>query len=1037
MPNQTAGPSRPGNAPRRILLAVAIAAVAVGVLVYIFASGSGGPQQGPQGQNLPPVGIEEGLQLGGPGAQQVARNVDIKFQDSQDPQRTQGRMIAQQLAPQGPRGYIAAQPRIWIYQSAGQTIHVQANEGDLAMTAPSQPPERGTLTGDVLIRVYDAGESTEPEAIDPANPTTLPAATFTTTALDFNVELGTISTQETVVGTAENLVFEINGLDIRGNQVTSQLERLESFRGGTATYTPSPSQPDPEPRGSGADRHPAAPSPASDQPARPDRAPAAEQPSQPQPETPQADTPVEQYYKLQITENVTITRGSMTTSADALEAWVRLVDNTLPEGAIGPLQGGSAQGAQLDTTARLMGAVLAGMDATQASQSGSDGNEITLTWDGPMVARPLASPPRELNGDDISVRLSAPERGLVQIVDADLGANGHAATIEYYPTSQRAILLGPSANSVFVTAPGVGEARGIRVELDLLSETAALVGPGQLTSLGEDQQGRIAWAERADIDFRRVPAQAQGARDGLSLSSARFEGKVNGQAQDARLAGEVIDAEFFEAATTRPLLSRLVMEREPNEPATASSDRTGSLSGDRIEVRFELTDEGDASLPRKLLADGSVRGRGQDATFRADALDADLSATLDGTRLRTEVDQAELTGDVSLTAADAQGARVSATGRRVLIRPQDQYAEIEAESGETATAARGNTELTGPQIRLDAIKGLAQVFGPGTLTHELQREDRIRPSTLTLGWDNFMLFNDREGSAEADGNARIRLTDNRAEEDRIAAGNIQLVFTPPPQEDSADPEFAQGARELLRAHAEAGIEPGSVVIIESRRFRGSSPDSRELQSALVLMVPEATLDGPTSNLEANGAGRAIILERPDQTPLDNDATAEDARSGFGDLVGSGAGQALVDWNGAMTFDRAAQELVLDRSVRLSHRTGPDAAQLDLDCEQLVITLEGLDRSRSATTLRKAVAEGAVYAASEDRELVARSLDYDARTGIIIAAGDPMAPVVVFDKRSAQPASAASIRWNVNTGEFTIVRPLPAGGAIPARVSEDR
>ncbi|MFI4882613.1 MAG: hypothetical protein ACIAQU_08515, partial [Phycisphaerales bacterium JB064] len=320
MPNHTLGQSRRGNAPKRILLAVAIAAVGVGVLVYIFASGQGGPRQGSQGQGLPPVGEQQGIQLGGPGGeQQVARNVDISFVDRNDPSRTQARMIAQQMAPQGSRGYIATTPSMWIYQTSGQTIHVKANQGDLAMPARSQPPERGTLTGDVLIRVYEAGADTSPQAIDPTSPTTTPAATFSTPALDFNVELGTISTQETVKGSAENLVFEVNGLDIRGNQVTSQLERLESFRGGTATFSPpAPAPREPQPQAPAQQRQtpPAAERPQGQQ--------ATPQPAA-QPQQAPAPTPIETFYHLQLQENVEITRGSMTTTADTLEAWVRLV----------------------------------------------------------------------------------------------------------------------------------------------------------------------------------------------------------------------------------------------------------------------------------------------------------------------------------------------------------------------------------------------------------------------------------------------------------------------------------------------------------------------------------------------------------------------------------------------------------------------------------------------------------------------------------------------------------------------------------------
>lgn len=1043
MPRATDRRRRRASATRRILIAVAVATPVVAVIVYIFAQASQGPMPGPQGQNLPPVGEDPGLQLGGEG--QVAINVDIAFQDPKDPSRTQARLNARQMAPQGPRGFLATAPRMWIYQSAGQTIHVQADKGDLTMPVRSQPPERGNLAGNVLIRLYQPGQDTNPSAIDGPTPATMPVATFTTTSLDFNVELGTLSTRQIVNGSAENLTFRVNGLDVRGNEVTNQLERLESPGGGTATYTP--------PARARADK-PAAEQPQPATTTRPAGQPAGQAPErvagQPrvQADPPVADSQVppeipaglERYYHVQIQEEVTIVRDTMTTTADTLDAWVRLVDDRLPEGAFAPLSSSTRTG-PLDTTARLMAALLASIEQ-QAQLEGAtdDAMPITLSWQGPLVARPLADRPRELAADDVAMRLSAPHTGLVRLVDTGLGATGHAATVDYYPTTQRAILMGPAANSVYVTAPGIGEARGIRVELDLLSNNAALVGPGQLTAMGKDQQGSIVWAERGDLAFTRTRDDA--GKTTIGLRSANFKGKVQANAQDARLAGDRLDARFYDPPATAPqgkspppLLRRLVIEREANEPATASSERTGTLTADRIEVDLALNEDLSASLPKRLIAIGNVSGRGQDATFAADHLDADLSATLDGTKMRTDVQRAILTGKASIRGKDRQGARVAAQGERILLRPEGQYAELIAADGQIASATRAGTTIEGPQVTLDGLQGKAEVFGPGRITHVLRREGRQRPSTLTMAWDNFMLFDDAKGSAEADGNARATITDDRTEEDRIAAANIQLAFATPPQgvPDPADLDFAQGERQLLWARAEADPQPGSMVIIESLRYAtASGGNPRQLQSALVLLAPEVQLDGPTSDLLAQGRGRAIILERPTATPLDGSTTTQQAQSAITQLTRSGAGQTLADWQGDMRFDRAAQQLTLRRAVRLSHRAGPQATQLDLDCETLVLTLEGLDRARSATTLRRANAQGAVYAATDERELVAKALDYDATTGMLNATGDPMAPVVVFDKRSAQPVSAAAVRWNLNTGEFTITRPLPAGGALPQR-----
>jgi len=1002
----------------RVLVALAVLAALGALLAYVLLNRGPNPQPGSGSQNLPPAELSPGSQLGGG---QVAREVDLYFQDRDTPERTAARLIADEMAPDGARRYLAHRPRVWVYQQAGRTVHVRSDSGDLIMPARDQPPERGTLTGGVLIRLFEAGVDTSPQAIDQATP----LATVRTTALDFNVRLGTLSTAELVTGKTADTTFELRGLDVRANEVTEQLERLESPGGGKATYTPPPEDKPGQPQ---AKTSPGQPS------ATPQTPPTQTETAQPAPtRNDQApDTPpAERFYHLQLTGEVVIERQGMTADADVLDAWVRLVDNRLAPDAVGPLARGSARG--VADAASLLSVVAAGLGQPQdAKTDAQPADPVTLTWTGPMVIRPLADRPPELARDQVALRLSAPRRGLVRLADASSEATGHAATIEYYPTTQRAVLIGPAANSVAFSAPGAGQARGIRIEADLPARVATFTGPGELASLGQDQRGTITWAERAVLRFATL--QDQDASDGqpaqqatdLALRSASFRGKVQASARDAVLEGERLDASFYEIASPRPLVRRMVLSREPNRPAIAASDRAGRLTGDRIEALFEMAPGEPRSDPVRLIATGSVTGRDSRATFACEHLDARLLTTDAGRRV--DVDQAKLSGTVRLDAVDGDGVRVAARGDELLARPADELLEVIGNDQQPASTSRGPTTITGPQIRLRGTNGTAQVFGGGSFSHETREQERR--SSITLRWREFMLFNDREGTAGASGEVTASITGEDGAADRIAADSVELVFDRPPdaQGEADTRELAQGRRSLRWARAYAAQPEDRPVVLEAlRRQAGGGA----LRSAVALLVPAIEYQADTGELLADGGGRAIILDasepdapedRPDARPLERGRLAELSASG----------QTLADWRGSMRYSRDRSVLELRRAVRLSHRPSPEADQVDLDCEKLVLTLDDAPR-RDAPTLRTARAQGAVYAATPDREIVASSLRFDATDRVMHATGDARQPVIVFDRQRAQTASAAAIRWDTATGEFIVQEPLPTQAAadLPA------
>src|SRR5690606_16145102 len=115
-----------------------------------------------------------------------------------------------------------------------------------------------------------------------------------------------------------------------------------------------------------------------------------------------------------------------------LDVWARLLDNKLPEGAVGtrnlPEASVSRVGAGVmdPLTLAVAGAIAQSGDGPQGQeQDGERGEQapITLTWTGPLSVLPIAGPaPRELaDGNHLSMQFTASRTGQVQFRDDELG----------------------------------------------------------------------------------------------------------------------------------------------------------------------------------------------------------------------------------------------------------------------------------------------------------------------------------------------------------------------------------------------------------------------------------------------------------------------------------------------------------------------------------------------------------------------------------------------------------------------------------------
>src|SRR6185295_13650905 len=80
----------------------------------------------------------------------------IDLMDRKDPNRQAGRLVMKGMDPLEGHHYAADRPQGFLFLRDGRVIHVRADKGNLYMPDRSKEPESGTLTGNVVIRAFEA-----------------------------------------------------------------------------------------------------------------------------------------------------------------------------------------------------------------------------------------------------------------------------------------------------------------------------------------------------------------------------------------------------------------------------------------------------------------------------------------------------------------------------------------------------------------------------------------------------------------------------------------------------------------------------------------------------------------------------------------------------------------------------------------------------------------------------------------------------------------------------------------------------------------
>lgn len=1011
-----------------------IAAVAVGVLFtaiiawFVVRGGAKATPAAPiDAAPVPdrPAGAESQVPGGAPIPGGPVEGIHLALTDKDDPRRQAGELLLASMDPLEGRHFAVERPEAWIFLRDGRTAYIKADTGKLYM--PSQEPESGTISGNVVARLYEARD--DGKRIDPA--VDRPMQTFTTDSVAFNLTLGEISTADRFTFTSDQADCLGTGLKVVFNQVRERLELLRIEQGERIIVK----------RDAGGQRTEPAP-----EPAKPAAARAAAPATAPAPARPAPPTPVETLYQAVFNDKVVVVQDQSTVKADTLRSWVRTLDGKLPADALTPIKFVAAEAGDASAAGTPSAPAAPAPDAapapatasakpTQAAQpEGSAGldADLVLTWSGPCTITPLETVPAELKGDHVALRFTSEHSGLVELSDASRGARGRAASIDYGATSRRLSLAGPGPASVLLELPASGESlEAVRLDLNLGTGVGHISGPGVLAkSRGSGtERDQVSWTEQADFAF--------GTRGGAivqAIKQATCSGDVRFMSSAGDLRGGFARADFASLPGIGSTLVRVILE----DRVVGASEQSGRLSADKIDVEFKPGPRGGDPEPTVLTAQGNVVGENEGSRLTSDFLEARFGRPEGVEKSKLEVTAARAKGAVVFTnrpenVSASADEMIADLGWETGPTTRKQLVDL---LGERVVISRADqSTITGTQMRLDGVRRSLRVSGAGTFEHFEEGRSRAASPSLAANWTGGMIFDDSADLVDCFGEVASTSWPEPLVRDRIDADRVIITLAPrEPHPAAAEmaPSRKEGQRPVRTAKALGSVlerAGGTNARVESIRFAAAGGDRQD--QVYYIEGPSILADNAAGTLDVPHAGRMVLSDRREGE--------KPGRAGDGPLSGDARGDSLFDWEGSMRMDRSAGSIDMMRNVRLTHRALTDSTITNLVCEHLSAAFRSGrggsmgDPGSGPTGLVRAVAEGAVYAASGPqaaggrafrplRELIADHVVYDAAKGLLEAAAAEGNQVTAFDGRSGTPQSAAFLTWDLRTDRITIGRP---------------
>jgi len=995
----------------------------IGALVAIFAF--------PEGSEDPGV-VDRILPIGPPGpGQSSASDIRIEMVAPDDPTKLQAVLTAKEATP-GPNGRTSVtQPEAVFFLDNGQVMVASSDRGDFVTPAGQDQPEGGQFAGNGLVRLY--AQPASGDEIDLGEDEPVMVGSFE--RLEFDMKIGWISTGDSPIeASGSSMTVRGRGVAAFLNQTDRSLDNFEIARNPAVRFIPSDVQRETQPRRA------ASPPSSAGSPRQPDPTSTTSPPQSP-PKNAPASEPTIRHYKATFEDDVVLKQGDRRIEADQLTIFFRLIDNTLPPGAIARPAATNRELGDIGRPSTVVALALTGALGGRSPQQlpatipNESEDPIELTSKGRLHVDLLEEIPEQLTGGNhVYAKFESEQSGVVVIRDAASRAELRCVSLDYAATTQRMRIQGRGTQGVTGSLPGVESIAIGWLDVDLRDGTFAIPGAGEALT---DYGGVLTWMNRVDGEF------AIDEDGGIWPTEATLRGRPTVRGHDGVARGDEMLARFGRSGEDIVLVSTLFR----GNCVTANPDRGDSVKADESEIRFDHVRGEDNALrptPTRFVARGNVVAEQELAhtDLRCERLEAQLRENDDG---QIDVVRALLDGEVYFIRTQSGEPRTVVAADSIDADPLAKTAVLIGTEQAPADIEYGGTTITGNEIRLDEAARYASVFGAGRLTHtdgarEPQRED---PS-LDVTWSKQMIFSDLEGDIQVHGGVEARFNHNAFEHDDIQAYRLHITLAPG-ESESGVIGVGSAERRVLRVEAfseSLEFEGGRPALVRSRRYSVDGSGKRVLTRAMNLESGRIIGDNEDGTLDAPGPGRLLVLDHR----RDEHSGQGSAREGSaGQNVAEDArGAALFDWTTGMSLDRANGKMVMEGDVRVTHRRLEDGSILNLECHRLEARV-ALDEDAAppgdqnlAGDLESVTAIEAVYARWGGRELIADRLHYDAHTGVLTAEARDL---TLFDSSSSTVTKGESLRWDLESNRVTWSGASPVTAPISSetrrRLENDR
>lgn len=918
--------------------------LAAGLAVVVMTrtrspSSPAAPQPGTGQPEIPPDVADTGIQTG---------NARVQFADKKDPGRAAGMIEWTKLEPISQVEKRLIEPRGYIYMRDGGVVIVSSKSGRLNTNPKVQEPQSGRFEGGVTVELFPAG-------FDPKSDK--PTLTAKSESLDFDIPSASVST--TGAFTVRSTSFDIDGSGMRliANQLEEGIERFEVARVTKVLIRPDAKDPI---TSAGL---------TSTQPAR---------------ATPGANNAPDKLrtYRAVIDGAVRLTQGRRVMTAERAEAWAHLVNNRLPEGAIGrlgpdPALTGSCPDTE-DGNTVLSAAPAADKKPVPSSQplpiptpaSGED-TTITGSWTGRLVVTPVGETgegavPSEFKDNKAALRLDA---GPSPVTVFDEGFKGtlSAARLDFGATTRVLTLASTPAMQVHIDTASAGSLVCKNATVDLGKGQIDLTGPGELipapsalakTSL--TTQGTPASPARASekpavptnltfanaltLNFRTVgnwitrDAKSASVKGGFTATS----GDVKASADEATVLFRplVKDKNTIEelllkgnAVASAPAAARAIPGVTPAKPATSTTANRDTLKGDQMSFKFAADPATGQEIPLSVEVTGKAQatagGTGENGlNLKARSITASLGKEKD----QIVIVSAEANEEVHVSSNTDSGAPpLMASGDKLTVDPAAGVAHM---FGAPVTITRDGAVMTGNKVRITQANGEVFVDGPGTVSSlkdgnaDPDPAKHEEPTAAFAAWTKSMTFNNTTGKATCVGDATATMTVGETERNSAQASTIILSFTP--AENPGTPKPAAGSqqpqRELISAEAvgDLGIDgkPPRPATLEHREFTAVTGGEPKLTRLVYLEGQRILAHQPSRTLDVPVPGKLLVDDRtpePAEAPTTS-STPQPAPtlSPIGGFT-STKGTSLFSWADSLHLDLNQGRAVLKKDVALTHQ----------------------------------------------------------------------------------------------------------------------